>query len=471
MQKYKSDRWKETNFVCETTNIQPKSLDQITGNSLPKATYDCYLSNYKNDIDDEAFLKNNDPYIIKQQLGLEYVLESEETGCYHADAAVFVHMYYTDLMEECFNYIREACMACDVYVSTSVKTIAEYIESACRDNHIKNCRVTIIDNRGRDIAALLLCHAKIMKQYRYVCFVHDKKSSTSIEPKTGIFWFKVLWDNTVASSGYITNVIKQFEKDDRLGMLSVPEPFWGDLLNSVENGWSFSLDATAALAKRLNLTCKPEKHYPPIAIGTAFWARTDALRTLFDAPFTIEEFPPNTVDSLSYAVERIFPYVVQSRGYYTGIVETKNFSNFKLIYLQNLVMRTASLLRRRFSIYSEMALDEYQIFYDKIDAFLDSFSQVYVYGTGKKAAQLIHLYPNLLNLVDGFVETTPERSKPFFCDKKILSAKSVIQKETGFILAMAEIKAKEVFDYLLKNGVTSSQVLVLSSLSEFTRLD
>lgn len=456
--------------MYEKTDIQPSSLDLIPGNPLPKATYDFYLRNPKNNIINETFFKSNDPYIIKQQLGLEYVLETIGSDCYHANAAVFVHMYYPDLMEECFNYIREACAACDVYVSTSVSTIAEYIKNACRDNHINNCGVTIIDNRGRDIAALLLFHAKTMKQYQYVCFVHDKKSSVSLESKTGFLWFKVLWDNTVASSKYITNIIKEFENDSRLGMLTVPEPFWGDLLNSVENGWSFSFDATSALAERLNLTCKPQKSYPPLAIGTAFWARTDALWTILNAPFAIEEFPKNSVDSLSYAVERIFPYVVQSRGYYTGIVETKKFSVFKLMYLQNLLMRTAGLLRRRFSIYSEAALDECQMIYDKIDTFFGNFSQIYIYGTGKRATQLIHIYPKMINLIDGFVETEPEHSEALFYGKKILSAKSVIQEGTGFIVAMAEEAAEEVFDYLLRNGVVPSQILVLSSLSKFVRL-
>lgn len=444
--------------------------DMIQGKPFPKATYDFYLHDPNKSTEDESFFYNNDPYIIKRQLGLEYMLETEGVDCYHADAAVFMHMYYPDLMEECFAYIREACKVCDVYVSTSVKTIAEYVESACRDHYIRNCKVTIIDNRGRDIAALLLCHAKTMKQYQYICFVHDKKSSSFFAPENGFLWFKVLWDNTVASSAYITNIIEEFKKDRRLGMLSVPEPFWGELLHSTENGWSYFFHETAALAERLGLTCRPQKNYPPIAIGTAFWARTDALCTILDAPFSINEFPENSVDSFSYAVERIFPYVAQSRGYYTGIVETKKFSVFKLVYLQNLVMRTAGLLRRRFSIYTEADLDNCQIPYDKIEAFIDSFSQVYLYGTGKKAVHLIQLYPDVVHLVDGFVETEPDHSEALFYGKKILSAKSVIQEGTGFIIVMAEKAAREVADYLLGNGVTPSQILVIASLAGFERL-
>lgn len=108
---------------------------------------------------------------------------------------------------------------------------------------------------------------------------------------------------------------------------------------------------------------------------------------------------------------------------------------------------------------------------EALEKFCSDFKCVYMYGTGKKADQLINFYPNVINLVDGFVETTPEHPEASFFGKKILSAKSVIQEGTGFLLVVAEKTAGEVFDYLLRNGVVSSQILVLSSLSEFMRLD
>lgn len=456
--------------IYERSDIQPIILDQINGMPLPKSTYDFYLK--ETSAKDESFLKNNDPYIIKQRLGLEYVLETDGARQYHTDAAVFIHLYYTDLMEECFGYIKEACRACDVYISTSIEKIARYIESECDKNGIKNCEVAVIDNRGQDIAALLLHHAKTMKKYQYVCFVHDKKSGSYFAQEEGYLWFKVLWDNTLFSSGYITNIIKEFIKDERLGMLSVPEPFWGKALSIVENGWGMEneFDDTDTLAQRLGLVCRPKREYPPIAIGTAFWARVEAVLPVLDASFTVEEFPEEGVGALSYAVERIFPYVIQSCGYYTGIAETKKFCVFKMIYLQNMVMRMSGLLRRRFDIYSEQALEECQLPYEKLNTFLSGFAHVYICGTGKCANRLIQLYPLLVHMIDGFIEMIPEHPEALFYGKKILPAKSVIQEGTGFILAIAEDKVNEVVGYLVRNGAMTSQILDFSSMSIFDRL-
>lgn len=461
---YKAKKLTE-DFADERVEIQPVRLEQIRGRALPKLTYDFYLQDPEIEMLKKDFLKNNNPYIIKQRLGLEYVLETQGVTCYYTTVAIFIHLYYVDLMEECFGYIREACRACDVYISTSVETIAEYIEGECEKCNIKNCKIEIINNRGQDIAALLLYHAKTMKKYQYVCFVHDKKSSSYVAEEDGYLWFRTIWENMLASQGYITNIIREFEKDKRLGMLSVPEPFWGDCLRSVENGWVTNFNETYALAERLGLVCKPEKCYPPITIGTAFWARSDSILPILNEPFTLEEFPDQGAGALSYAVERILPFVVQSCGGYTGIVETKKFSVFKMMYLQNLVMRTEGLLRRRFNIYNEVELEEAQIPYDKVETFSSGFAHVYMYGTGKKATALLRTYSYLLDIIDGFVETEPDDAEEFFCGKKIFSAKSVIREGTGFILAMAEKTAKEVVQYLVNNGVHPTHMLLLSPIS------
>lgn len=451
-------------FIYRCTNVlYLTDLEMIPSKALPCAKSDFLLDKKLKDKEDYRFIKEKNPYIIKQELGLEYVLSDDGESKYRTDAAVFVHLYYVDLLEECFQYILEACKTCTIYISTSVQEVNDYIEKKCREMQIKNCNVIMIDNRGQDIAALLLYHAKIMKNYKYICFLHDKKSK-HVEKQNGYIWFKDLWENTLSSSGYILNVVTELENDERLGMLSVPEPFWGEFISTVENGWSNNFAETEKLSQRLNLECKLERDFPPISIGTAFWAKSEALYPLLAHTFNIEEFPETGVGELSYAVERIFPFVVQSCGYYTGIVETKRFSTFRKTYLQNLVMRTTKLLSRRLNIYNERTLERYQIMYDKIDTFVYSFSRVYVYGTGKRATRFVHLYPNIISLIAGFVKTELEYPGETFCGKNVYAAKSVLNKDSGFIVTLSDNLALEVYEYLLGNGASITQIVNLSTL-------
>ncbi|WP_353937923.1 rhamnan synthesis F family protein, partial [Parabacteroides goldsteinii] len=44
--------------------------------------------------------------------------------------------------------------------------------------HIK---VIVVENRGRDVSALLVGCAPYISDYKYVCFVHDKKT-TQLKP-------------------------------------------------------------------------------------------------------------------------------------------------------------------------------------------------------------------------------------------------------------------------------------------------
>lgn len=451
-------------FIYERTAIpDPIDLAMISSKVLPCVKSDFLLEENLTDKEDYQFIKEKNPYIIKQELGLEYVLPDDGESKCCMDVAVFVHLYYVDLVEECFKYIREACKICTVYISTSVQAVKDYIDKKCDEMQIKNCNVIMINNRGQDIAAFLLCHAKIMRDYKYICFVHDKKSR-HVENLNGYIWFKDLWENTLSSSGYIANVVKKLESDERLGMLSVPEPFWGEFISTVENGWSSNFSETEKLSQRLSLDCKLERDFPPISIGTAFWARSEALYPLLVHTFDINEFPETGVGRLSYAVERIFPFVVQSCGYYTGIVESKRFSIFRKIYLQNLVMRTTKLLSRRFNIYNERALERYQMPYNKIDTFIYRFSKVYVYGTGKRATQFVHFYPNVISLIAGFVKTELEYPTETFCGKNVYAAKSVLNKDSGFIIATGEALTLEIYGYLLRNGASKTQIVNLSTL-------
>lgn len=57
-----------------------------------------------------------------------------------------------------------------------------------------NVKVILIENRGRDVSALLVGTKDFIMDYDYVCFVHDKKV-TQLSPQT-------------VGAGFHTNVLK-----------------------------------------------------------------------------------------------------------------------------------------------------------------------------------------------------------------------------------------------------------------------
>ena len=69
-----------------------------------------------------------------------------------------------------------------------MKKNKEIVEQAFKQLN-NNVQVIVIQNRGRDVSALLVATKKFIMNYDYVCFMHDKKV-TQLKPETigyGVF--------------------------------------------------------------------------------------------------------------------------------------------------------------------------------------------------------------------------------------------------------------------------------------------
>lgn len=68
----------------------------------------------------------------------------------------------------------------------------------------------------------------------------------------------------------------------------------------------------------------------PIApYGSVFWFRPKALEPLFAHGWQHSDFPPEPLPqdgTISHAIERIYPFVAQSAGYYPAVVMSKNYA-------------------------------------------------------------------------------------------------------------------------------------------------
>ena len=68
----------------------------------------------------------------------------------------------------------------------------------------------------------------------------------------------------------------------------------------------------------------------PIApFGSVFWFRVKALEPLFARGWQHEDFPEEPMPqdgTISHAIERIYPFVAQSEGYYPAVVMSANYA-------------------------------------------------------------------------------------------------------------------------------------------------
>lgn len=422
---------------------------------------------------DDLYLQEHDKMIheinvfdLKDYFKAEYYLNS--TGYlvkYCKDVAVFVHLYYSDILDFCYSFIKEIVKICDVFVTTSNIDIKKKLEKKIQYGKILNCKIRLVENRGRDVAALTVHSCDLAKKYKYFCFVHDKKSVHLHSEESGRYWLQTLWENTLASPEYVLQIIECFEEHERLGILSVPEPYWGEFISIVGNAWCNNYIDVVNLSQRLKLNCVLSYEKPPITIGTAFWAKTDALKPLLDYSFLLDDFPENGVGAISYAVERILPYVAQSQGYYTGIVATKEYAVKRSIYMQNAMANTVSILRHRYGWNDLKQINNIVKIYEKVDGLMVNYTFLYIYGIGRTSVELIRRYPAIVNKIRGFVVSKGKRVNDFFKEKKIYELEEICDyRKSAFIIAVQEKLLGEIIDQLRNKEVTEHQIFLAEDL-------
>ena len=282
---------------------------------------------------------------IKKNMQLNYILDTKH-GVDISDVlekkkiALVLHFYFEDLAEYCLHYAQSMPKEADIYVTVGSEKKKKIIEEtfSVLENKVT---VIMIENRGRDVSALLVGTKDFIMDYDYVCFMHDKKV-TQLSPQTiGAGFSYKCFENLLPTKEFVQNVINTLEENPRAGLLTPPPPNHGDYYITLGLEWGMNYEVTMKLAKKLGLTVPIDEKKEPIApLGTMFWFRPKAMKLLFDQDWEYKDFPPepNEIDgTLLHAVERIYSYVVQQEGYYPAWIFSDKGAQIEITNLNYMV--------------------------------------------------------------------------------------------------------------------------------------
>lgn len=174
----------------------------------------------------------------------------------------------------------------------------------------------------------------MIESYDLICFAHDKKSVQYTPYCVGDTFSYQCFENILGTKHYVNNIIKTFDANPRLGILSPPPPFHASLFIAIGREWVHNFEKTRELADRLKIEVPISEDKPPVApLGTMFWFRGDALKILCEENLTYADFPqePNHSDgTILHAYERIYPYAAQQSGYFAGHCMTERYSKIQM---------------------------------------------------------------------------------------------------------------------------------------------
>lgn len=377
-------------------------------------------SSYDVDMMLEDVARTINPLDSKRNLNLNYIIPSEiplykefDESIY-SETAVFAHIYYEDRVENCFEYLKQVPEKVHKYLTTSNPATYEYLEDKIRDLD-ETWNLKMVKNHGRDISALWVVDAPLLKKYKYVCYVHDKKTSGQTgNILNGDYYHYNVWENCLKTTQYIKNVLYTLSTKKQLGFLSPPFPIFFDYKGLLGYEWTICYEPTVALANDLGIKANIDSSKPPFAFSNTFWAKTDALLPLIDRKLQYDDFPgePLPIDgSISHAIERIYIYVAQSQGYLSGIVENDAYASMELNSMQKIMASRNIMLNNVRAECSqqwnraEKLQQERDLYKNALQVASDGISaakrnawlvrpdgNVYIYGSGKigkRTAQLL----------------------------------------------------------------------------------
>lgn len=423
---------------------------------------------YDTDMIWDIILKRYNICDIKQALHLNYTIH--RGGCVakkteKVKAAVFLHLFYEDMLEELLSYITRLPAYIDIYISTDpIRVIA--LKKLLDQKKVNVVAVIGAGERGRDAGALLVAFQPYVKKYEYICFLHDKKTSGGLEPDSvGHSFQNLIWDSLLKNSHQVESILSLFEENKRLGFLSPPIPLVGMYLkNLLGIEWTICYDETKRLAEQLGIHIRIDRNKPVFALSTSFWCRTEALMPLFTYPWKYEDFPeePLRLDgTINHAIERILIYIAQERGYYSAIVTTEEYTS---CYVERQMLLLDDIFGKLHQIWPglRIPLDLNSMIYElcHLLIFCKTHRRLLVYGSGAQAEYLFDRLDDL-GIKVHLVIVTKKGDNEWFRGhpvKEFREVERTLDSTCGIILAMSRKYQEEVIKDVEDTGIDYFQI-------------
>ncbi len=233
--------------------------------------------------------------------------------------AIHLHLFYEDLAGEFAGYLRNMPFEYDLYVSVK----DGHGDAVCRNEFsglpkLARLVVEVVPNRGRDIAPMFCTFAEHLRRYDYIGHLHGKKSLHNQGATDG--WRQYLCGGLLGGDERIRRIISLLQDDAAHGIV-YPQNF--HLLPYWANTWLANRSMGAQWCARLGVANMPTGYFD-FPAGSMFWARGDALKALFQADITFEDFSEEsgqTDGTLAHCLERLLVLSARRQGLRAAIIK------------------------------------------------------------------------------------------------------------------------------------------------------
>lgn len=223
--------------------------------------------------------------------------------------AAVVHIFYVELAGGLKNLLANIPARVDVFISTTDAEKKSALEKIFADFDKGKVTVKVFENRGRDLAPLLVGFREIYGGYDLCVHLHSKKSPHDLKLAG---WGDFLYRNLLGSSEIAAGILQILARRD----VGIVFPQYFSAIRSAVN-WGENFQLAKEFSARLGISLD-ERWLLEFPAGSMFWFKPQALAPILNCGLSFADFPAEkaqTDGTLAHALERIFLYVAEREGF------------------------------------------------------------------------------------------------------------------------------------------------------------
>jgi hypothetical protein len=238
-----------------------------------------------------------------------HTLDASSLTAQQLRVALHGHFFYPELAADLLLRLSTNRTRCDLLLTTDSTCKAALLENLAGRYDGGRVLVQIVPNHGRDLGPLLtMLGGQVLTDYDVIGHVHGKRS-LAIDAAMGDSWREFLWQHLVGDCyPMMDGILERFASDPTLGIVFPEDPHLCD--------WDGNGEIAADLAARMGL--EPLPPFFDFPIGSMFWARSKALRPLFELRLDWSDYPAEPLPddgTILHAIERLLPFAARHAGY------------------------------------------------------------------------------------------------------------------------------------------------------------
>lgn len=231
---------------------------------------------------------------------------------------VVLHIHYPDLIDEIRGFLANIPVPFSLLVSVTDASACEHASQAFSSlAQVGKLDIRAVENRGRDIAPMLVEFSSPILEQDVVCHIHTKKSLRTGAAQDD--WRGYLLTSLLGSAQRVEWILGMLQAMPTLGLV-YPESHHDIPLAG--HAWLGNLEPAKMLGERLGIPVEANE-YLDFPAGSMFWATVEAIRPLLELGLESTDFPEESGQAdgtLQHAVERMLGKVAAYRGYRHGVL-------------------------------------------------------------------------------------------------------------------------------------------------------